>query len=225
VDADPDLDTVLVSFNPRFPGQYFDAETGFHYNYFRTYDPSTGRWPAKDPIRFDGDGPNLYGYTANDPINLIDLTGLGGVYGRAGLKGTFIAPGGSVDATAIYGSENGDFRGVTEANVNAHAGFGIAFGRFFELGIFVDDVSDFKQSDSLSIDTPLFGFSIYLKDDRFQGFGFAGPSLGIAATGSHPDLNLLEFTVLDINFSKLKINRILCLKRGIRRSAFDKYSK
>jgi RHS repeat-associated protein len=31
-------------FNLRFPGQYFDAETGLHYNYFRDYDPATGRY-------------------------------------------------------------------------------------------------------------------------------------------------------------------------------------
>ena len=42
----------------------------------RDYDPQTGRWTAKDPIRFDGDGPNLYGYTQNDPINFRDSSGL-----------------------------------------------------------------------------------------------------------------------------------------------------
>jgi RHS repeat-associated protein len=41
--------------NPlRFQGQYFDHETGLHYNRFRYYDPETGRFISKDPIGFRG---------------------------------------------------------------------------------------------------------------------------------------------------------------------------
>lgn len=42
----------------------------------RDYDPSTGRWAAKDPIVFAGGDTNLYGYVLNDPINWIDPWGL-----------------------------------------------------------------------------------------------------------------------------------------------------
>ena len=35
--------TGTATNNQRFPGQYFDQETGYHYNYFRDYDPTTGR--------------------------------------------------------------------------------------------------------------------------------------------------------------------------------------
>ncbi|MGH8488940.1 MAG: RHS repeat-associated core domain-containing protein [Gammaproteobacteria bacterium] len=42
----------------------------------RDYDPETGRWTAKDPIRFDSGDTNLYGYVLNDPINFFDPLGL-----------------------------------------------------------------------------------------------------------------------------------------------------
>lgn len=47
---DPDSDSSQFSFNLRFPGQYFDAKTGLHCNYFRDYDPATGRYAQSDPI-------------------------------------------------------------------------------------------------------------------------------------------------------------------------------
>ena len=43
-----------VEQNLRFPGQYYDQETGLHYNYFRTYDPETGRYVESDPIGLGG---------------------------------------------------------------------------------------------------------------------------------------------------------------------------
>ena len=57
------------------PGQYFDAETGLHYNYFRDYDPKTGRYIEPDPIGLNG-GMNLYGYILANPLNAIDPYGL-----------------------------------------------------------------------------------------------------------------------------------------------------
>jgi RHS repeat-associated protein len=57
-----------------FAGGLYDADTGLTRFGARDYDPVIGRWTTKDPIRFDG-GLNLYGYTANDPINYVDPTG------------------------------------------------------------------------------------------------------------------------------------------------------
>ena len=43
-------ETGLAGFNLRLPGQYHDRETGYYYNYFRTYDPLSGRYLESDPI-------------------------------------------------------------------------------------------------------------------------------------------------------------------------------
>jgi RHS repeat-associated protein len=58
----------------RFPGQYYDQETGLHYNYFRYYNPQIGRYITPDPIGLEG-GINLFAYVDN-PINVIDPLGL-----------------------------------------------------------------------------------------------------------------------------------------------------
>nr|WP_255593942.1 RHS repeat-associated core domain-containing protein [Acidovorax sp. sic0104] len=64
-----------VTFNLRYPGQYFDAETKLHYNYFRSYDSRTGRYTQGDPIGLDG-GWNRFGYVGGDPLGFIDVFGL-----------------------------------------------------------------------------------------------------------------------------------------------------
>lgn len=62
-------------FNLRFPGHYFDEETGFHYNRFRYYDPKLGRYIQSDPWGIAG-GWNLYAYRTN-PLADVDVRGLG----------------------------------------------------------------------------------------------------------------------------------------------------
>ena len=62
-----------ITNNLRFAGQYYDAETGLHYNLNRYYDPQLGRYLRADPF---GDGLNLYAYCFNDPNGLIDPLGL-----------------------------------------------------------------------------------------------------------------------------------------------------
>lgn len=61
--------------NLRFPGQYYDWETGLHFNYFRDYEPQTGRYVQSDPIGLEG-GLSTYLYTYASPLNLADPFGL-----------------------------------------------------------------------------------------------------------------------------------------------------
>ncbi|MNJ39364.1 putative deoxyribonuclease RhsC [compost metagenome] len=62
-----------VEQNLRFQGQYFDDETGLHYNTFRYYDPEVGRFVTQDPIGLSG-GINLYKFVSN-PIAWVDPLG------------------------------------------------------------------------------------------------------------------------------------------------------
>lgn len=63
------------TYNLRFPGQYYDQETQTHYNYFRDYDPVTGRYIESDPIGLAG-GLSTYGYVGGGPLGSTDPEGL-----------------------------------------------------------------------------------------------------------------------------------------------------
>jgi RHS repeat-associated protein len=61
--------------NLRFPGQVFQIETAYHYNWHRHYDPTTGRYTQPDPLRFV-DGPSVYAYAGSSPFVKTDREGL-----------------------------------------------------------------------------------------------------------------------------------------------------
>ena len=71
-DAPPSLQLRTV--NLRFPGQYYDAETGLHQNWHRDYDPRIGRYVQSDPVGLAG-GSNSYGYVQQNPNRHTDPTG------------------------------------------------------------------------------------------------------------------------------------------------------
>jgi RHS repeat-associated protein len=134
---DVDGDGNTFTLNLRFPGQYFDEETELHYNYFRDYDPGTGRYVQSDPIGLNG-GLNTYAYVGGNPLSYTDSYGLaawglnfgGGVAFRGknyslavafvadsnGTSGILVTPefggatkGGGVFARALYASGDNTF--------------------------------------------------------------------------------------------------------------------
>jgi RHS repeat-associated protein len=97
----------LFVYNLRFPGQQFDPIVGLNYNYFRDYDPATGRYVESDPIGLRG-GVNTYAYVQGSPVLLEDAYGLlgrgPGPYANPASQRTTAGRGGAAVQTGVQGS-------------------------------------------------------------------------------------------------------------------------
>ena len=71
----------------QYTGQAWISQLGFYYYKARMYSPTLGRFMQTDPLGYGGDGPNLYAYVINDPINLNDPSGLRWRIACAGVEG------------------------------------------------------------------------------------------------------------------------------------------
>ncbi|UQN71680.1 RHS domain-containing protein [Burkholderia multivorans] len=114
--------------NPlRFQGQYFDHETGLHYNRHRYYDPGSGRFVSKDPIGLQG-GLNAFQYALN-PVQWVDPLGLSGFEPKVLMNGTVfrnasgtpdsLTPRLGKDTTRIDGKEPGLSAATSEAGLDS----------------------------------------------------------------------------------------------------------
>jgi RHS repeat-associated protein len=77
----PPTSSTGYVYNLRFPGQYFDGETGRHYNVNRYFDRTIGGFTQVDPMGFAGGQASLYAYVNGNPLSDVDPLGLQGVMG------------------------------------------------------------------------------------------------------------------------------------------------
>jgi RHS repeat-associated protein len=80
------VEVEAITNHRRFPGQRFDIESRLYYNYFRDYDPTTGRYVQSDPIGIVS-GLSTYTYVKDNPISLFDPYGLFGQTVQGALSG------------------------------------------------------------------------------------------------------------------------------------------
>lgn len=175
--------TGVFAFDLRFPGQIYSTETGLHYNYFRDYDPSTGRYVQSDPIGLHG-GPNTYAYVSSKPLSKIDPRGLiewTGGYVSGGLAFGF---GAGVDYYTLKSKcVNGKRGSVRFVGVGLQATLGIPVPVSMTAGsiTFEDGLSD--------VDPEVFE-GRYLKVSAEYGLGFGVAYAWVQAGGARSTLTL-----------------------------------
>ncbi len=178
------------TYNPRFPGQVYDAETGKHYNANRDYDPASGRYVQSDPIGLNGGQSSTYSYVNGNPTNSVDPEGKFGIPGAiaggiiGGISGGIgaAATGGNVLSGALMGAGSGAIIGGLGPLIGPAVVGSIAESLAWNAGIraaagIVGNVVGQAQG----IDDPCFsGFNV----GSMIGSGVGGALGGLASPGA-----------------------------------------
>lgn len=101
-----------------FAGGLHDRDTGFVRFGARDYDPSIGKWTAKDPIDFAGGDANLFNYVGNNPVNWIDPLGLAEEFPTE--PGVPFSPSKNTSSPSVYFSYGGVL-GMIEFTANTQS--------------------------------------------------------------------------------------------------------
>ena len=109
-----------VTFNLRYPGQYFDQESNLHYNYHRSYSATLGGYTQVDPIGLQG-GWNGFAYSNQNPLSFTDPLGLQVASGGSGAGGL---AGGAIGGSSIGGGTKGGYDPRTDTFNPARRGAG-----------------------------------------------------------------------------------------------------
>ena len=169
-----------------FAGGLYDAQTGLVRFGARDYDPRVGRWVSKDPIRFAGDGPNLYVYAQTDPVNYFDPIGREGFLVSLGVNFGAISQWSRAWGILDLGGKSCS-RGFKQDSFNVGPGGGTGVSGQF--GYFEGSAQEFADSTTIHFGGgPLSPISL---NTFWDGWQFGG---GAVELGFGPDMGLLWST-------------------------------